>query len=344
MTALLLIITSCLVFSQDYPELGSSESLDFMTWNVQNYPKHSSTNSYMQDIINQINIDIIAFQEIESSSSFNNLIDQLDGDWVGYRSGGNSSYGELAYAINTQEIEILNIYTILSQDAYYFAYREPYILRFAYQNNEYIMINNHFKCCGDGILDLSDSSDEEYRRLIASQLLQEYVEDHYSSDRVIILGDLNDIISDNMSNNVFWGFLQSDDFEFADYDIAYGSSNHWSYPTWPSHIDHIIITDELYPDFSNSEVQTFEIDDYFSGGWNSYDDYISDHRPVFMRFNFELENVGDLNGDDNIDILDVVMIVSLILNGGYSSLGDINYDGTLNVMDVVILVNSILNP
>jgi exonuclease III len=342
-TILTVIILSSILFSQDYPELGSSESLDFMTWNVQNYPKHNQTNSYMEDIISQINVDIIAFQEIESSSSFNNLINQLGGDWVGYRTGGNSSYGELAYAINTQEIEILNIYTILSQDAYYFAYREPYVLRFNYQGNEYIMINNHFKCCGDGDLDQNNSSDEEYRRLISSQLLQEYVEDNYSNDSVIILGDLNDIISDSMSDNVFWGFLQSDDFEFADYNIAYGSSSHWSYPTWPSHLDHIIITDELFPDFESSNVQTFEIDNYFNGGWNSYDNYVSDHRPVFMRFDFEIQSVGDLNSDQNIDILDVVIVISLILAGEYDIFGDVNYDGTLNVMDAVILVNSILN-
>jgi len=340
---LISIIFSSILLSQDYPELGSNESLDFMTWNVQNYPKSNQTNAYMEDIINDINIDIIAFQEIESLSAFSSLMNQLGSDWVGYRSGGNSSYGELAYAINTNEIQILNIYTILNQEAYYFGYREPYILRFNYQNDTYIMINNHFKCCGDGDLDYSDSSDEEYRRMISSQLLQEYIEDNHSDDNVIILGDLNDVISDNNSDNVFLGFLESDNFQFADYQIAYGSSSQWSYPSWPSHIDHIIITDELFPDFEFSNVQTFKADDYISGGWNAYDNYVSDHRPVFMKFNFSPAIIGDLNNDENIDILDVVAVISLILNGDYNSLGDINYDGVLNVMDVVILVNSILN-
>lgn len=343
MIILILIIFSSISFSQNYPELGSSESLDFMTWNVQNYPKHSQTNFYMQDIISDINIDIIAFQEIESLSSFSNLMNQLGNNWVGYRSGGNSSYGELAYAVNTNEIQILNIYTILDQEAYYFGYREPYVLRFNYQDDIYVMINAHFKCCGDGDLDYSDSSDEEYRRMISSQLLQEYIEDNHSNDNVIILGDLNDIISDYSSDNVFLNFLESADYEFADYEIAYGPSSQWSYPTWPSHIDHIIITDELFSDFDISNVQTFKVDDYFNGGWNSYDDYVSDHRPVFMSFNFEPAAVGDLNNDQNIDILDVIVVISLILEGDYNSLGDINTDGLLNVMDVVIIVNSILN-
>ena len=70
---LIISLTFSFLLSQDYPVLGSSQSLDFMTWNVENYPKHNQTNSYMIDIINQINIDIIAFQEIENQNSFNNL-------------------------------------------------------------------------------------------------------------------------------------------------------------------------------------------------------------------------------------------------------------------------------
>ena len=113
-------LTISLIFSfllsQDYPVLGSSQSLDFMTWNVENYPKHNQTNSYMIDIINQINIDIIAFQEIENQNSFNNLINQLNGNWIGYRADQNSNWGELSYAINLDEIEVIEAYNILNQD------------------------------------------------------------------------------------------------------------------------------------------------------------------------------------------------------------------------------------
>ena len=339
---LVTILFGC-VIAQDYPVLGSSQSLDVMTWNVENYPKHTQTNSYLIDIINQINIDIISFQEIENQNAFNNLINQLDGNWVGYRADPGSNWGELSYAINLDEIVINNIYNILSEDAYFFAYREPYVVEFTHQGIDYIIINNHFKCCGDEYLDLNNTSDEEYRRLIASQLLEEYIDENLGSERVIVLGDLNDSLTDNQSNNVFWGFLNSDNFLFADYDIADGPSNNWSYPTWPSHIDHIIITDELFSDFENSDVLTFKVDDYLSGGWNSYENYISDHRPVFMRMNFNEFDLGDINVDGSLDILDVITIVNLILIGEYNELGDMNYDGTLNVMDVVIVVNSILN-
>jgi hypothetical protein len=72
---------------------------------------------------------------------------------------------------------------------------------------------------------------------------------------------------------------------FADEAIASGSSTGWSFPGWPSHLDHILITNELFSEFSNSGsvVQTIKIDDYMSGGLSSYDYYISDHRPVGLK-------------------------------------------------------------
>ena len=342
MLKILTVIILNFIYAQDYPILGSSSTLDIITWNVENYPKHNQTNSHLIEIINEIDVDILAFQEIANNNAFNNLINNLNGEWVGYRSGGNSNYGELAYAINTDMINILSIYNILSQDEYYFGYRAPYVLEFTFQNANYVIINNHFKCCGDDYLDLDDTGDEEYRRLIASQLLQDYIEDNYSLERVIILGDLNDMITDIESNNVFWGFIESENFQFADYDIAIGPSSDWSYPSWPSHLDHFIITQSLYPDFSVDNVETFKVDNYIPGGWSSYDSYISDHRPMFLALDSS-EMSGDLNSDGNIDILDVVAIVSLVLSGQYNIIGDMNLDESMNVMDVVILVNLILN-
>ncbi len=52
--------------------------------------------------------------------------------------------------------------------------------------------------------------------------------------------------------------------------------------------------------------------------------------------------VGDVNGDDTLNILDVVLLVNLILGGGDAECGDANSDGTVNILDVVLLVNIIL--
>jgi hypothetical protein len=65
----------------------------------------------------------------------------------------------------------------------------------------------------------------------------------------------------------------------------------------------------------------------------------------FTIFNQPSGMLGDINYDDTINILDVVLMVSMILgteNPDYDS-ADINSDGEVNVIDVVLLVNLILN-
>ena len=52
---------------------------------------------------------------------------------------------------------------------------------------------------------------------------------------------------------------------------------------------------------------------------------------------------GDINQDNNIDILDVVLIVNIILGlDSFNSSGDINLDGEIDILDVVQLVDIIL--
>ena len=54
--------------------------------------------------------------------------------------------------------------------------------------------------------------------------------------------------------------------------------------------------------------------------------------------------IGDLNLDGIINILDVIEMVSLILEDStYNELADLNSDGMINVVDVIQLVNIILS-
>ncbi len=58
---------------------------------------------------------------------------------------------------------------------------------------------------------------------------------------------------------------------------------------------------------------------------------------------------GDLNNDLEVNVLDIVLIVSFILitnepTNAELTVGDINSDGQLNVLDIVAIVQIILNP
>ena len=71
-------------------------------------------------------------------------------------------------------------------------------------------------------------------------------------------------------------------------DIANGPPSNWSYPSWPSHLDHILISNELFAEFyaPNSVVQTILLDSYLDNGWDEYDENVSDHRPVALKLYF----------------------------------------------------------
>ena len=54
--------------------------------------------------------------------------------------------------------------------------------------------------------------------------------------------------------------------------------------------------------------------------------------------------MGDINNDFIINILDVIEIINLILDGEHLAIVDMNYDHSVNVLDIIILVDIILNP
>ena len=170
-------------------------------------------------------------------------------------------------------------------------------------------------------------------------LLKAYIDENLSNEKVIVLGDLNDDISEPYQNNVFQDVLNdSDNYQFGDLIIAQGNSSDWSFPNWPSHLDHILITNELFNELDSIEVKTIKIDDYVSGGWTEYDQNISDHRPVAMKIYFTYELSYDLNSDGLVNENDVALLISIIFEQYNDQfLGDLNLDSKVDIIDLLYL-------
>jgi len=341
----ILILFAFIAFplSQDLDELyfGTDNDLDIMTWNIEWFPKNGQvTIDYVGQIIEALDIDVLAIQEVDDISSFNQVVNGLD-DYNGYLES--SWFAGLAYIYNTQTVEINNIYEIYTSSPYWSPFpRSPMVMDMNFMNENYIIINNHFKCCGDDNMNLNDDDDEETRRYLASNLLKEYVDNYFPDSNVIILGDLNDELNDNPNDNVFQMILDdSENYFFTDMDIAQGNSAGWSYPSWPSHLDHILITNELFD--NNSYVEVIRIDDFMDGGFSQYDQNISDHRPVALKLSVEQIPLGDLNNDGVLNVMDIVSIINIILFNQYLDSADMNLDGTVNILDIIELVSIILN-
>ena len=56
-----------------------------------------------------------------------------------------------------------------------------------------------------------------------------------------------------------------------------------------------------------------------------------------------LFDLGDVNQDSLINVLDAIQIINLILSQDYNNLADMNSDQIINIIDVVLLVDIILN-
>ena len=61
-------------------------------------------------------------------------------------------------------------------------------------------------------------------------------------------------------------------------------------------------------------------------------------------FNFNSNINGDINGDGILNIQDIILIITMVLEGDYSSVADMNEDGTINILDVVLAAFIILSP
>ena len=280
-------ILSNTIFDQNLGDIsfGTDSTFDVVTWNIEWFPKNGTTTvDSVAKIISSLDADLMGLQEILDTTLCRQMINNIPGydlfmddNW----------FGGLAYVYKTSTINVQSIYKIYDTSPYWNTFpRSPLVIELTYQGEELIVINNHFKCCGDGILDMGNTSDEEFRRFQASNLLKQYIDDNFPSKRVMVIGDLNDLITDASPNNVYQAFLDdSTNYLFADKSIAFGPSAYWSFPNWPSHLDHILVTDELFNDLQSIEsiVQTIRVDHFLIGGFSMYDNYISDHRPVGMK-------------------------------------------------------------
>ena len=94
------------------------------------------------------------------------------------------------------------------------------------------------------------------------------------------------------------------------------------------------------------------------GNYSDLHTYLNQGHSPYSNMNFEAEfsseflyeivcasNVilGDLNGDENINVSDVVLLINLILSNNFSEAGDLNTDQSVNIQDVVLLVQIILS-
>jgi len=283
--SLSLLLFSCGTMEEPIDEtvldsIGSSETIEIVTWNIQNFPKESQqTIEAVKTAIISLDADIYCIQEVEDKGSFAAMAEALeDFDYILSES---TSYLHFGILYKSEVLELLDSDEILTQYSYDFASRPPlrgdFLCLACPDSFKVSVINLHLKCC--------DGSDNLERRAAAISHLHDYLSNEISSNEpanFIVVGDWNDELDEPQDQNPFISFLNdSINFQFVNYDLAVsGSIYNASYPGWPSFIDHILISESLFDEETSSSVQTLRLDDFF----DDYEITVSDHRPVAWIF------------------------------------------------------------
>jgi len=262
----------------DFPNLNKNDSIEIITWNCEFFPHaNDSTILALAEAVLDLNADIIAFQELRRTGWFSKLMAYLpEYDFIVSQQ---ASFMDLAIIYKNNMFELVRQIEPFSENDYNFAGRPPLQADLTYnkdgQNIPLSVINLHMKCCDSGLA----------RRQKASQMLFEYLDEHYDEQsNIIVLGDWNDDTKDDPGEHCFEPFFQDDRFYFTTREIAF-DINQASYPKEPyvSFLDHIMISEKLLPRESSYDVKTILMGD-FMGGYDVYETYISDHRPVLLSF------------------------------------------------------------
>jgi len=262
----------------DFPNLNKNESIEIITWNCEFFPHaNDSTILALAEAVLDLNADIIAFQELRRTGWFSKLMAYLpEYDFIVSQQ---ASFMDLAIIYKNNMFDMIRQIEPFAENDYNFAGRPPLQADLTYykdgQNIPLSVINLHMKCCDSGL----------QRRQQAGQMLYEYLDEHYDEQsNIIVLGDWNDDTKDNPGEHCFEPFFQDDRFYFTTREIAF-DINQASYPKEPyvSFLDHIMISEKLLPRESSYVVKTIRMGD-FMGGYDVYEAYISDHRPVLLSF------------------------------------------------------------
>ena len=290
--------------------LDQLNQIEIVTWNIRQFPQHSTTTSYVKNLLEAWNADIYLFQEISSESELINMVNSMnDYSYVVDDESGNLGFA-LVYKNSTITFNSKNELwadTPNSNDGdsdyennaqYQFASRPPMENYITWTDGtksmDLYVIDVHYKCCGDDTYDSSDPGDETTRRHHASLLLTDYIINNRSTDNVIIAGDFNNVGDQSVTNPTISPFTDpniasSTSFSMVDQDIMTGPSSGYSWQGWtssysPAHFDHIIINQPLFQYEQTATMGVIDTPTETNTPPNTVDGRISDHQPVFLLF------------------------------------------------------------
>lgn len=260
------------------PDINTANGIEIVTWNMQEFPMSgNATVDSVTRIMRELNSDIYAVQEVQGVNSLMTLVSGLENYAVIY--SRNTTYMRLAIIYDTTRVTLNSSDELFVRNDYPFAGRPPLRADFTFHGDtdfDFSLVDLHMKCCS--------GADNVARRATAAGMLQSYIDSSLTAGidtNWVVVGDWNNDIAGMSKANPYYNlWADSGEFAFETYSMATDVSDYNdSYPSWPSFLDHILVTEPLFDEADRGKTETLRVDDYFP----SYFQIISDHRPVFIR-------------------------------------------------------------
>ena len=256
------------------PPISAVDTLEIGTWNIENYPKSSLSKDMVSRVLNKLDIDIMAVQEISSTDSFRELLVEMpkfSGVIAGQNGGQRSQNVGLIY--RTAEFKLVSSEDLFRGEGEAFP-RPPLIVRLDPVKeglNDIVAIVVHLKAFGD--------EDSAQRREQANIKLEAYASALLAKEpslKVVLLGDFNQPLLSNAERQIFrpWYdrpevFSIKTENLVAKKDYTFFGGQRFSV------IDHIIVSNN----FTMSEPSVPKLQTAIS----SFETHASDHLPVIAK-------------------------------------------------------------
>lgn len=263
-------------------DVPRDETFDIVTWNIEwfgsaaNGPEDDALQfENVKTVIETIDADVYALQEISNESLFFDLADSLDaysGIFAGYSQSQNTAYLYKESTIERRDSRQITSGMTLSDWA---NGRYPFYLKFNATINDEVREMHAFNIHAKAFAEESDY----VKRLNASTQMKTYIDNNHADDNVIFIGDFNDeILESNASGNDSPYKNFDDDVEYTIVTKSLEEGGFTSYSS-TSMIDHIVFSSELSDEYFMG-TERLENTNYVG----SYLSTTSDHFPVWVRF------------------------------------------------------------
>lgn len=247
------------------------------TWNLRQFPQSSSTISHVVASIQNLSLDLVAFQEIQEASDWSVLLDSLPGYEAVLYTGPFDEWNSIGIVWRTAVLRLRDSGQILTDDTYAFP-RAPVQAEFELLKDgspvmDFILIALHLKA------GMEDSDEQSRARAIV--LLADHVAglvDGPEDDEVLVIGDFNEAPTDPDAPQVYAPLRsRSSLFRILTWDLPVPEEA--TYLPGGVVLDHMVSTAALDDEIGSNAPAVPHLEDTII----NYVTFVSDHRPVTLH-------------------------------------------------------------